>query len=107
MFPASVEPWIVSSSHRFVDFSGCLGGRRVEEECGREYFSELAWSNWVFVVVKGFGENLIGDPRDQRLDVQHPCVATLHLLVRREGRFTTASIHECEALVLTKDESER
>jgi hypothetical protein len=53
------------------------------------------------------------DPRDQRLDVQHPRVVILHLLgidvhwsfllVRREECFTTAFIHECDGVDTTAD----
>ena len=40
-----------------------------------------------------------GQPGSQRLDVQHPCVATVHfLLTRREGRFARAVNHECEGI---------
>jgi hypothetical protein len=40
--PDFVEPWIVSSSRSFADFSSRFGGRRIEEERGRECFSGLA-----------------------------------------------------------------
>jgi hypothetical protein len=53
-----------------------------------------------------FGKGLSRQPGIQRLDVQHPCVVTVHFLLSRcEGCFSTAINHECEGIGDVDEES--